>query len=89
MSLSTETPRAPRHWRRTAMAGVLLAGTALGGLAVGHAGFAASETTPGAPVNPPGSGMTAHAAGLHRPGHAGEACRRLDHHQAASRCVRR
>jgi serine protease Do len=58
MSLSTETPRAPRHWRRTAMAGVLLAGTALGGLAVGHAGFAASEATPAAPVNPPGSGMT-------------------------------
>ena len=59
MTLSTETSRAPRHWRRTAMAGVLLAGTALGGLAVGHAGFAASEATPGAPVNPPGSGMTA------------------------------
>jgi serine protease Do len=58
MTLSTETPRPPRHWRRTAMAGVLLAGTALGGLAVGHAGFAASETTPVAPVNPPGSGLT-------------------------------
>ena len=44
MTLSTGAPRAPRHWRRTAMAGVLLAGTALGGLlAVGHAGFAASE----------------------------------------------
>ena len=42
------------------MAAVLLAGTALGGFAVGHAGFAAPEATPGAPVNPPGSGMTGH-----------------------------
>ena len=42
------------------MAAVLLAGTALGGFAVGHAGFAATEATPGAPVNPPGSGMTGH-----------------------------
>ena len=37
--------RAPRLWRRTAMAGVLLAGTALGGFAVGHAGFAARGHT--------------------------------------------
>jgi serine protease Do len=43
------------------MAAVLLAGTALGGFAVGHAGFAAPEVTPGAPVNPPGSGLTGHA----------------------------
>jgi serine protease Do len=56
MTLSTETPRAPRHWRRSAMAAVLLAGTALGGFAVGHVGFAAPEATPGAPVNPPGNG---------------------------------
>ena len=61
MTVSTETPRTPRHWRRTALAAVLLTGTALGGLAVGHAGFAASEATPGAPVNPPGSAMTGHA----------------------------
>jgi serine protease Do len=43
------------------MAAVLLSGTALAGFAVGHAGFAASEATPGAPVNPPGSGMTGHS----------------------------
>jgi len=61
MTLSTETSRAPRHWRRTALAAVLLTGTALGGLAIGHAGFAASEATPGAPVNPPGSTMTGQA----------------------------
>ena len=60
MSLSTETTRAPRLWRRSAIAAVLLAGTALGGFAVGHAGLAATEATPGAPVNPPGSGMTGH-----------------------------
>ena len=42
------------------MAAVLLAGTALGGLAFGHAGFAAPESTPGTAVNPPGSGMTGH-----------------------------
>jgi serine protease Do len=58
MTSSTETPRAPRHWRRTAVAAVLLAGTTLGGFAIGHAGFAAPETVPGTPVNPPGSGMT-------------------------------
>jgi serine protease Do len=60
MTLSTETPRTSRHWRRTAVAAVLLAGTALGGLAFGHAGFAAPESTPGTAVNPPGSGMTGH-----------------------------
>jgi serine protease Do len=60
MSLSTETTRAPRLWRRSAIAAVLLAGTALGGFAVGHAGLAATEAAPGAPVNPPGSGMTGH-----------------------------
>jgi len=61
MTPSTETPRNPRHWRRTALAAVLLGGTALGGLAVAHAGFAAPEATPGAPVNPPGSNLTGHA----------------------------
>ena len=61
MTLSTETSRAPRHWRRTTLAAVLLTGTALGGLAIGHAGFAASEATSGAPVNPPGSTMTGQA----------------------------
>jgi len=61
MTLSTETSHAPRAWRRTALAAVLLAGTTLGGFAVGHAGLAAPEATPGAPVNPPGTGMTNHA----------------------------
>ena len=60
MSLSNETTRTPRLWRRGAIAAVLLAGTALGGFAVAHAGLAATEATPGAPVNPPGSGMTGH-----------------------------
>ena len=60
MTYSTVTPRAPRPWRRSAIAAVLLAGTTLGGFAVGHAGFAAPEATPGTPVNPPGAGMAAH-----------------------------
>ncbi len=60
MSFPSVSPRTPRLWRRTALAAVLMAGTALGGFAVGHSGFAATETLPGAPVNPPGSGMTGH-----------------------------
>ncbi|HTI79455.1 MAG TPA: DegQ family serine endoprotease [Acetobacteraceae bacterium] len=57
---ATTPSRVPRLWRRTALATVLLAGTALGGFAVGHAGFAATEspTTAGTPVNPPGSNPT-------------------------------
>ena len=51
-------PRPPRLWRRSALAAVLLAGTAIGGFAAGHQGFAATETAPGAPVNPPGSNPT-------------------------------
>jgi serine protease Do len=58
MTISTQSPRAPRLWRRTALAAVLMAGTALGGFAVGHSGFAATEATPGAPVNPSGSELT-------------------------------
>jgi serine protease Do len=58
MSLSTVTQPVQKRWRRTAIATVLLAGTALGGFAAGHAGFATPEATPGAPVNPPGNGMT-------------------------------
>ena len=61
MTYPIETLRNARPWRRTALAAVLLAGTALGGFAFGHSGFAATEATPGAPVNPPGSGMTSHA----------------------------
>jgi len=64
MSYPNETPRTPKVWRRTALAAVLLAGTALGGFAVGHSSMAAPETangtSSGAPVNPPGSGMTGH-----------------------------
>jgi serine protease Do len=59
MTYST-MPRAPTRWRRSAMAAVLLAGTALGGFAVGHAGLAATEANPGTPVNPPGSTTMAH-----------------------------
>src|SRR5579863_2643559 len=57
---ATTSPPAPRLWRRTALATVLLAGTALGGLAVGHAGFAATESpaTASTSVNPPGSNPT-------------------------------
>ena len=58
---STPSSRPPRLWRRTAIATVLLAGTALGGFAAGHAGFAATEAAPGAPVNPAGSNPTGQA----------------------------
>jgi serine protease Do len=58
MTHPTPMSRAPRTWRRTALAAVLLAGTTLGGFAVGHSGFAAPEATPGAPVNPPGANLT-------------------------------
>jgi serine protease Do len=60
MTLSTEMPRAPKRWHRTAIAAALLASTALGGFAVGHVGFAAPEATSATPVNPPGGGMTGH-----------------------------
>ena len=53
--MSHSNNRSPRLWRRTALVAVLLGGTALGGFAAGHAGFAATETPAGAPVNPPGS----------------------------------
>src|SRR5271156_4642975 len=42
---------APPRLRRTALAAVLLGGTALGGYAVGHVALAAAG--PGQPVNPP------------------------------------
>ncbi len=56
----------PRFWKRSALAAVLLAGTALGGFAAGHSGLAAPEpntpnATPGTPVNPPGTGLAGHA----------------------------
>ncbi len=60
MTASTETtPTRPLRWR-TALAAALLAGTTLGGFAIGHSGFAATEAAPATPVNPPGSGMTGH-----------------------------
>jgi len=58
MTIPTLSPRAPRLWRRTALAAVLMAGTALGGFAIGHSSFAATDATPGAPVNPPSSELT-------------------------------
>ncbi len=62
MTNSTRPPSARSPWRRTALAAMLLAGTALGGFAVAQSGVAATDTnggaTPGAPVNPPGGGMS-------------------------------
>jgi serine protease Do len=58
MTILTQSPRASRLWRRTALAAALMAGTALGGFAVGHSSFAATEATPGAPVNPSGNELT-------------------------------
>ena len=46
-----------RGLRRTALAAVLLAGTALGGFAVGHTSLAATETQP---VNPPAAQAPEH-----------------------------
>src|SRR3984885_12283625 len=57
MSHPTEAPRKPRLWRRTALAAVLMAGPALGGFALGPSGVAATDSPPGAPVNPPGGGI--------------------------------
>lgn len=57
--MSDSTQKSTR-WRRTALAAVLLAGTTLGGFAVGHSGFAAPDATPGTAVNPPGSAMVNH-----------------------------
>jgi serine protease Do len=61
MSNSPQPPGARRPWRRSALAAMLMAGTALGGFAVAHSGVAATDptgtATQGAPVNPPGSGM--------------------------------
>jgi serine protease Do len=59
MTHLTQSPNKRTPWRRSALAVVLMAGTALGGFAVAQSGFAASEPA-GTPVNPPGSGMTGH-----------------------------
>jgi serine protease Do len=59
--------QAPRQsWRRATMAAVLLAGTALGGYAVGHSSFAAVDAqstaaTAGTAVNPPGATLAPHS----------------------------
>jgi serine protease Do len=56
MSTHPDSPRLGRTWRRSALAAVLLAGTTLGGYAVGHISLAASPAeSAGAPVNPPGA----------------------------------
>ncbi len=57
MTLLSRDGARPKAWRRSALAAVLMAGTALGGFAAGQAGFAATEATPGAPVNPPGTSV--------------------------------
>src|ERR1700750_232721 len=57
MTLLSRDGARPKAWRRSALAAVLMAGTALGGFAVGQAGFAATEATPGTPVNPPGTSV--------------------------------
>lgn len=59
--IPSNATRMSAQLRRTGLAAALMAATALGGYAIGHAGFAASETAPGAAVNPPGSGMTSHS----------------------------
>jgi serine protease Do len=59
MTCSPSSATSRKLWRRTTLAAVLMAGTALGGFAVGHSGYAATDATPGAPVNPPGGAVTA------------------------------
>jgi serine protease Do len=64
MTPQPDTTSQPSAWRRATLAAILLAGTALGGFAIGHAATtpavgsqpssAAAEST-GAPVNPPGA----------------------------------
>ena len=65
MNQMPSTPNSRKPWRRTALAVMLMAGTALGGFAVGQSGFAATDASgnavPGTPVNPPGGGMTGHS----------------------------
>jgi serine protease Do len=62
MTNSTRPSSARSPWRRTALAAMLLGGTALGGFAIAQSGVAATDpaggATPDAPVNPPGSGMS-------------------------------
>ena len=57
MTNQLHSPHRGIAWRRTALASLLLAGTALGGYGFGHAGMAAE--TAGVAVNPPGSAAPA------------------------------
>ena len=82
--------------RRTALAAVLLAGTALGGFAIGHA-----ATRPPSAASPQrsrqrrrrrgqsASAITGADPQLRRPGEASEARGRLHHHQAEQPAGRR
>jgi serine protease Do len=56
--MNTQTDPGPgrRVWRRAALAATLLAGTSLGGYAIGHNAWAEN----GAPVNPPGTQVLPH-----------------------------
>ncbi|HEY8290351.1 MAG TPA: hypothetical protein VIG49_13850, partial [Acetobacteraceae bacterium] len=62
MSNPNQIPGQRRPWRRATLVAVLLAGTALGGFATGHASLAAVDTqgTAGSPVNPPGTAVAPH-----------------------------
>lgn len=64
---ATRVPASGRKWRRAALTAVLLAGTTLGGFAIGQQGFAATEssqnstsTSQAQPVNPPGTTVEPH-----------------------------
>ncbi|MBV8397533.1 MAG: hypothetical protein JOZ17_02185, partial [Acetobacteraceae bacterium] len=67
MATNPEMSRRSKPWRRTALAAALLAGTSLGGYALGNACVAATDpsSTPaaestGAPVNPSGTQLSNH-----------------------------
>jgi serine protease Do len=70
MTTNREAMRAPasgRKWRRAALTAALLAGTTLGGFAIGHDSYAAAESNQNAatnsqtqPVNPPGTTVEPH-----------------------------
>jgi len=55
--MNTQTQ--PKRLRRSALAAILLAGTSLGGFALGHRAVAADPVN-GAPVNPPGTQLQPH-----------------------------
>jgi serine protease Do len=64
---ATRVPASGRKWRRAALTAVLLAGTTLGGFAVGQQTFAATDSSQNTtansqaqPVNPPGTTVEPH-----------------------------